>query len=117
MPLQPRRSSSRACLEDRVGDGGRCDSGDDGNAAFRRLEHDFDHAAALSPAEIGELPGRAERGEPVDASLDEVVAESRQDRRIHVARGMQRRNDIGKNAVEACLGHPRHLSGAGARQS
>jgi len=61
------------------------------------------HRRALCVIQIGELAGRAERRQPMHARLDEIVAEPRQHLAANLPVGVNRRNQIGKDAVE--IGH------------
>src|SRR5262249_26888829 len=62
------------------------------------------------PGEIRELAGRAERCQPVDARGDQVAAQALEHLRFHLARRVDRRDQVGEYPVEF-HGHQR----AGAR--
>ena len=59
-------------LLDRVGGGGRRDARDHRHALVRGLDGRRTTVCALLAVEIGELAGRAERGQPMHAGLDQV---------------------------------------------
>jgi len=61
----------------------------------------------LSIVEIGEFAGRAERRQSMHARLDEIVAEARQHIRADLPARINRRDQIGKDAVE--IGHGAQL--------
>jgi len=65
------------------------------------------HVGALRLVEVGELAGRAERGEPMHAGLDEIVGEPRQHAGLDAAVGVDRRDQIRKDPVK--LGHSETL--------
>ena len=90
-------------LRDGVGGGGRGDAGDHRHALLRGLDGRLHHGGALLAVEIGKLAGRAERGEPVHAGLDQVVAELAQHIGLDAARRVDGRDEIGEDAVE--VGH------------
>jgi hypothetical protein len=50
--------------------------------------------------EIGEFTGRAERRQPVNAGLDEIVAQTAKHIGANLPAGVNRRDQVGKNAVE-----------------
>jgi hypothetical protein len=56
--------------------------------------------AALRGAEISEFAGRAERRQPVNPGLDQVVAEPAQHIGLDPAIGGGRRDEIGKDSVQ-----------------
>ena len=88
------------CLHDCVR--GRCrgDAGNDGHAAIGGLDGRLHHGGALRIVEIGEFAGRAERRQAVHAGLDQVIAKGAQHAVADVAGGIDRGNQIGKDAVE-----------------
>ena len=81
---------------------GRCrsDAGDHRHAFLRGFDGRLHHRGALLAAEIGELAGRAERRQPVHAGLDQIVAEPAEHVGADLSRGVDRRDQIGKDAVE-----------------
>jgi hypothetical protein len=89
----------------RLGDGigGRGDACDDGNAARCGFERRGNDRRALLAIEIGELSGRPERCEAMDAGVDEVARKSRQHLGLDASGGIDRRHQIGKHTVE--FGH------------
>ena len=90
-------------LRHRVGGGGRGNAGDHRHALLRRLDGRLHDGGALLVVEIGKLAGRAERGEPMHAGLDQIVAELAEHIGLDAARRVDGRDEIGKDAVE--VGH------------
>ncbi len=90
-------------LGDRVRRRGRGDAGHHRHAAGRGFDGRGDDGGALLAVEIGELAGRAERREAVHAGGDEIAREARQHLALDAARGIDGRDEIGKDAVE--VGH------------
>jgi hypothetical protein len=87
-------------LGDGVGRRGRGNAGDNRHAAGRGFDGRSDDGGALCTIEIGELAGRAERGEAVHPGSDEIAREARQHLALDAARGIDGRDEIGKDTVE-----------------
>ena len=87
-------------LRDRIESRGRGDTGDHGHASLRGLDRGLHHRRALRAIEIGELAGRAERRQPMHAGFDEIVAETAEHVAADFPHGIDRRDQIGKDAVE-----------------
>ncbi len=88
------------CLRHRVRGRGRGDAGHHRHAAVRGLDRGLHHGRALRVVEIGELAGRAERRQPVHARLDQIVAQPAQHLGADLAGRIDRRDEIGKDAVK-----------------
>ena len=91
-------------LRDRIRRRGRGDASDHRHAAFRGFDRGFHHHRALHVIEIGELAGRAERRQPVHTGFDEIVAEPAEYFATDLSRNINRRDQIGKDAVEISHG-------------
>src|SRR5262249_9773982 len=70
------------------------------NAAARRGDGRAYDRLALGAVEIGELAGRAERGQPVHPGLDEIIDQASEHVVKHAAERIDRRHQGGKDAVE-----------------
>ncbi len=83
----------------------RGNAGDHRHAPVRGFDGGLHHRQPLRPVQIGEFAGRAERRQPVHLRLDEVIAQPAEHIGADVAVGVDRRDQVGKDAVE--VGHGR----------
>ncbi len=90
-------------LRHRIQRRGRDDAGDHRHPPLRSFNRRLHHCDALHVVEIGELAGRAERRQPVHPRYDEIVAEPAEYFGTDLPVGVNRRDQIGKDAVE--IGH------------
>jgi hypothetical protein len=98
-------------LRDRVGRCGRGDARYDRDAAAGGGDRRAHHRLALGAVEIGELAGRAERGQPMHAGRDEIIDQPAQHVVEHAAGRVDRRDEIGIDAAE--IAHAVRVAGAG----
>lgn len=79
---------------------GRGDAGHHRHAAAGRFDGGLDDRHPLGAAQIRKLAGRAERRQAVHPGSNEILAQPRQHVAADGAVGIERRNEIGEDAME-----------------
>ena len=84
-----------------------CCAGHHRHPACCRFDRGLYHRSTLALVQIGELAGRAERRQSMNARFDQIVAEPAQHVGAKVAAEIRRRHQIGKHAVKIRHEEPR----------
>ncbi len=114
-PVRPQRPPAPR-LRHRVPRRRRRHPGDHRNAARRGLHRRRHHPLLRREVEIRELARRPQRRQPVNPRPDQVLAQPRQRRRVHLARLRQRRGQIGHHPPQLANIHHRLRSRASGAQ-